>query len=119
METKLFWKAKEKTNTPSVGKMLKTSRKFHFKKKIILCNRFHWSWMCEIIKKIEALSCAKFLNFIRFLCKNIKNIWIAWLAGNVILIDMRKTKIKRAHKITDYLIVVKEANRVLWERLST
>jgi len=36
------------------------------------------------------------------------------LTGNITLINMRDTKIKGAHKITDYMLVVKQGKSALW-----
>jgi len=91
----------------SVIEMMEKYRISQFKNKIILCN------LVPLIKKFNDSSTDKVFNIPGYYppaLQKHRNYLNSLLTGNITLIDMRKTNIKHAHKITDYLIVVKETN---------
>jgi hypothetical protein len=88
-------------------KMLETYKTSHFKDKIIICNSV------PLVKKVKNEFNNKVFNLSGYyppaLQKHSEYL-NSLLTDNITVIDMRKTKIKRAYKITDYMLVVKEAN---------
>ena len=87
--------------------MLETYTTSHFRNKISLCN------LVPLVEKTRNEFTNTIFNIPRYYPSAFQkhNEYLnALLTGNITFIDMRKTKIKRAHTITDYLIVVKEAN---------
>ena len=107
-ESQLTRKKDDTSKVISVGEMLETCRNSHFKNKIMLCKLFALVEKNNSPKEDKRMPVSyppvfqKYQDYLNSL-----------LTGNITLIEMRKTKIKHAHKIMDYLLVVKEANSML------
>jgi hypothetical protein len=101
---------KFKKNGAMVIKMLETSRISNFKNKSILCQMLPLVKHYKLFQKDGTYKMLKMRKFYPVAFRKHRDYLNSLLTGNITLLDMRKTAIKRAHKITDYMIIVKEAN---------
>jgi hypothetical protein len=111
-ESKLLWKSETTGKAISVGKMLETYKESHFKNKIILCDMFALARNVRIYKQDNSYMTFKKSEPYPVVFQKYSDYLNSLLLGNITLINMRKTDIKRAYKITDYMLVVKEANEL-------
>jgi hypothetical protein len=89
--------------------MLEKNKISQFKNKIIICN------LVSLITKSKSSFTDKVINMPGYYPPALQkhsDYLNSLLTGNITLLDMRKTNIKHANKITDFLIVVKEAKRI-------
>ena len=94
----------------SVGKMLETYGTSNFKNKIILCYMIPRAINSELPLQDKISKIRHHEHYPVFFQEHSDYLDSLLTDNNITLIDMRKTRIKRAHKIMDYMIVVKEAN---------
>ena len=103
-----------KTETPdkivSLGKMLETHKKSRFKNKMILCNMISLTRNEKIYQVDHTYKMIRIPGKYPIAFQKYTDYLNSLLTGNITLIDMRKTNIKGAHKIMDYMFVVKKAN---------